>query len=75
MRRDGAAAAETKPKDSTEEEFEKVIANLSEKLGPKEREELKKIMDGVHAAKTNDQHFDAYVRDDEFIYVLKYSMN
>lgn len=69
MRRD--IPAETKPKDSSsessEESLDKIVADLAEKLGPKQNEELKKIVDNVHSAKTDEQHIDAYVRNQEFL--------
>lgn len=64
--------AESKSKDSSsespEENFDKLVADLGEKLGPKENKELKQIMDGLRSAKTNEQEIGAYVRNNKFIY-------
>lgn len=64
MRRD--APAETKPKDSSEsseESLDKIAADLGKVLGAQENEELKKIVDSVNTAKTDEQVIDAYVRN------------
>lgn len=84
MRRD--AATETKPKDSSEssseESLDKLAADLGKVLGPKENEELKKVIDSVNSAKTEDEKTDAYVRNvyinctrRRFVVKFRYSKN
>lgn len=73
MRRD--AAAETKAKDSSEsseESLDKIAADLGKVLDAKENEEMKKIVDSVNAAKTQDEQIDAYVRTNKHLFRTKF---
>ena len=57
--------SESKPKDTSSKssDVDEISADLGKSFGPKEKEEMEKIVVSIKTAKTNEQEIDGYVRN------------